>query len=230
MITFYNRTKIGVDLSDQLCRKYNVSHNCRRWPLVILYDLLNIACINGVCVYSANRNYTKVVRSDFIENVVWDLIKPQIERRSTISQLPVALKHRARLLLKRLPYVREVRGQALKGVVIYVDELEIKVQDAFVKNVVTRSVQIKYFLLMFKPATHYSLMRRFDALMHESSHSVDDAVRLCDVLCGDSASCRFFGEPSKEMMHESANRRIVLFDDSSCRCVDMPMPIRHYPV
>nr|CAI5839665.1 unnamed protein product [Callosobruchus analis] len=99
MITFYNRTKIGVDLLDQLCRKYDVSRYCRKWPLVILYDLLNIACINGACVYSANRNYTKVVRSDFIENVSRDFIKPQIERRSTIPQLPVALKQQARLLL-----------------------------------------------------------------------------------------------------------------------------------
>jgi CO dehydrogenase/acetyl-CoA synthase gamma subunit (corrinoid Fe-S protein) len=27
MITFYNKTKIGVDLVDQLCEKYNVARN-----------------------------------------------------------------------------------------------------------------------------------------------------------------------------------------------------------
>lgn len=35
MITFYNRTKIGVDILDQLCAKYNVARNTRRWPMVI---------------------------------------------------------------------------------------------------------------------------------------------------------------------------------------------------
>lgn len=29
MITFYNKTKIGVDLVDQLCEKYNVARNTR---------------------------------------------------------------------------------------------------------------------------------------------------------------------------------------------------------
>ena len=37
MITFYNRTKIGVDILDQLCAKYNVARNTRRWPMVIFF-------------------------------------------------------------------------------------------------------------------------------------------------------------------------------------------------
>ena len=37
MTTFYNRTKIGVDILDQLCAKYNVARNTRRWPMVIFW-------------------------------------------------------------------------------------------------------------------------------------------------------------------------------------------------
>lgn len=36
MITyFYNKTKVGVDLVDQLCRKYNVARNPCRWLVAI---------------------------------------------------------------------------------------------------------------------------------------------------------------------------------------------------
>jgi len=55
MITFYNKTKIGVDLVDQLYEKYNVARNTRRWPMVIFYDLLNISAINVICIYKANN-------------------------------------------------------------------------------------------------------------------------------------------------------------------------------
>lgn len=53
MITDYNHTKIGVDLVDQLCQKYNVARNTCRWPMVIFYNLLNISGINALCVYKS---------------------------------------------------------------------------------------------------------------------------------------------------------------------------------
>lgn len=38
-----------------------------------------------------------------------------------------------------------------------------------------------------KPATHYSLLRQFVAVIHEVSLSEYDALRRCDSLCGASA-------------------------------------------
>lgn len=116
MITFYNQTKVGVDLLDQLCANYNISRNCRRWPLVILYNLLNIACINASCIYSANNDYKKVVRRTFIGDIAWELIKPQIERRATIPQVPSELKRRARHLLGvQVEPVHQVEHRGSRG-------------------------------------------------------------------------------------------------------------------
>nr|CAI5865790.1 unnamed protein product [Callosobruchus analis] len=67
IITEYNRTKIGVDLVDQLYQKYNVARNTRRWPMVVLFDLLNISGINALCVHKANHPQDKIKRSDFLE-------------------------------------------------------------------------------------------------------------------------------------------------------------------
>lgn len=48
IITFYNWTKIGVDLVDQLCQNYNVARNTKRWPMDVFYNLLNVAAINAL--------------------------------------------------------------------------------------------------------------------------------------------------------------------------------------
>lgn len=99
IITDYNKTKIGVDLVDQMCEKYNVARTTKRWPMVVFYNLLNISGINACCVYKANHPDEKVLRSDFIEKFAWELIKPQIEHRSTIPSIPRELRRRARHLL-----------------------------------------------------------------------------------------------------------------------------------
>nr|CAI5823661.1 unnamed protein product [Callosobruchus analis] len=99
IITCYNKTKIGVDLLDQKCQKYNVARNTRRWPMVIFYDLLNISVVNAFCVYKANNGFPRIKRKNFIESLAWELVKPQIEHRSNIPQLPVEIRRRARVLL-----------------------------------------------------------------------------------------------------------------------------------
>lgn len=99
MITFYNKTKIGVDLVDQLCEKYHVARNTRRWPMVIFDNLLDISAINAIFIYNANNLNSKMTRRQFIENIAWELLKPQIEFRLTITKLPRELRRRARALL-----------------------------------------------------------------------------------------------------------------------------------
>lgn len=100
IITYYNQTKIGVDLVDQLCQNYNVARNTKRWPMVVFYNLLNLAAINALCIYKAHETTDRPIRrSAFLQDVAWELIKPQIEVRSTIPQLPVEIRRRAKILL-----------------------------------------------------------------------------------------------------------------------------------
>ncbi|XP_055839580.1 piggyBac transposable element-derived protein 4-like [Episyrphus balteatus] len=99
MITDYNHTKIGVDMVDQLCQNYDVSRNTRRWPMVIFYDLLNISGINALCIYKSNNPEKVIKRSNFIEQFAWELIRPQIQVRSTVLQLPRVTRQRALTLL-----------------------------------------------------------------------------------------------------------------------------------
>nr|CAH7712308.1 unnamed protein product [Callosobruchus chinensis] len=63
MITFYNATKVGVDSADQKMAQYTVSRNTRRWPMVMFYNMINIAGINGHVVYKSNSQETNKLSS-----------------------------------------------------------------------------------------------------------------------------------------------------------------------
>lgn len=49
-VEFYNSTKFGVDILDQMARKYSVRAGTRRWPMHVFY-VLDIAVINSWVVY-----------------------------------------------------------------------------------------------------------------------------------------------------------------------------------
>jgi len=87
-------------LVDQYCQNYNVARNTKRWPMVIFYNLLNVAAINALCIYKANYTENiKIKRIDFLQDLSWELIKPQIQFRSTIETLPIEVRRRAKILL-----------------------------------------------------------------------------------------------------------------------------------
>ena len=43
----YNAYMNGVDKSDQILSKYNLSHNCVRWWKTLFYHVIDIAVVNG---------------------------------------------------------------------------------------------------------------------------------------------------------------------------------------
>ena len=42
--SFYNKTKSGVDITDQMARQYTVKAGARRWPMAVFYNILDLAC------------------------------------------------------------------------------------------------------------------------------------------------------------------------------------------
>lgn len=91
IITYYNKTKSGVDTLDQLCATYNCARNTRRWPMVIFFSLMNIAAINGMIVFIGNENPV-ASRREYLKNLVHSLIAEQLSRRGHIKSLPSNLQ------------------------------------------------------------------------------------------------------------------------------------------
>ena len=48
---FYNATKYGVDVLDQMARKYSMKAGSRRWPVQVFYNVLDLAAINSWVLY-----------------------------------------------------------------------------------------------------------------------------------------------------------------------------------
>ena len=94
IITEYNETKGGVDVVDKLCASYDCARNTRRWPMVIFFNMLNIAGINAQVIFSANNPDTDIRRRFFLRKMANGLIAPHLQRRASMTNLPRALKFR----------------------------------------------------------------------------------------------------------------------------------------
>ena len=83
-IQFYNATKFGVDVVDQMARKYSVKASSRRWPVQVFYNVLDLAAINAWVLYKETTN-KRISRRKFILQLCNEL------RQAYIATPPRAL-------------------------------------------------------------------------------------------------------------------------------------------
>lgn len=100
IITFYNATREGVDVVEELMFQYTVSRNSNRWPLTVFYCLLNINC---QIIHSANTN-RKVECRKFPRELALELMKLQAQIRLSVPNLTLNLRES----IKQLVGVEEV--------------------------------------------------------------------------------------------------------------------------
>lgn len=91
IITFYNKTKGGVDVVDEMTSLYSISRITCRWPLTIFFCLLNIGAINSQIIYFANTN-DKLDRRLYLKTLAIELMKPFVLSRMSVQNLPIHLK------------------------------------------------------------------------------------------------------------------------------------------
>ncbi|XP_031337226.1 uncharacterized protein LOC116166413 [Photinus pyralis] len=99
IITFYNKTKGGVDVVDELKSLYSVSRFCCRWPLRLFFTIMDIGVINSQIIFKSN---TEIIqdRRIYLKELAQELIKPHLVYRSTIRYLPLVLRTRIKQTLK----------------------------------------------------------------------------------------------------------------------------------
>ena len=81
----YNDTKYGVDIVDQMARKYSVRTFTRRWPIHSFQNTLDLAAINAWIAY---KEVTKnnIPRRVFLQQLAEDLAGPHIDERSNTKR------------------------------------------------------------------------------------------------------------------------------------------------
>lgn len=77
IITFYNFTKVGVDIVDWMKAMYSVGRVSCQWPLTIFLGLLNIGRINSQIIFKSNTNndlpcqvYLKTLAVDLMKHLI----------------------------------------------------------------------------------------------------------------------------------------------------------------
>lgn len=95
IVTFYNKTKGGVDEVDKKVKMYSTSRKNNRWPLTLFFRLLDIAGINAMVILRANGVVIKK-RRKYLRELGIELTKEYVQRRATMVNLPRKLKRNIR--------------------------------------------------------------------------------------------------------------------------------------
>ena len=65
IIAFCNKTKFGVDVVDQILRKYSMKAGSFRWPLQVFFNILDLAAINA-WIFCIECTGLKISRKEYI--------------------------------------------------------------------------------------------------------------------------------------------------------------------
>ena len=96
IIKFCDKTKIEIDLLDLIAQTHASKRQTRGWPLILFYNLLNIAALNSYSTfkqaYLDYQNDHDSKRRRFLSDFAECLIMPHVTCGQKISQLHIATK------------------------------------------------------------------------------------------------------------------------------------------
>uniref|UniRef100_UPI00358EDC05 piggyBac transposable element-derived protein 4-like n=1 Tax=Myxine glutinosa TaxID=7769 RepID=UPI00358EDC05 len=85
IITYYNSTKGGVDLMDKMVRTYSCKRQTRRWPMVMWYNVMDVAHLNAYVLFTSQHpefhpgaNYKRRL---FLKELVQEMVTPHMRSR-----------------------------------------------------------------------------------------------------------------------------------------------------
>lgn len=90
MIEFYNKTKGGVDVMDQLLGEYSCQRMRKRWPLSLFFNMIDLTALAAYIIYYENNpniRCTNSKRKRFLRQLAKELSMPIIEERSVNQQV-----------------------------------------------------------------------------------------------------------------------------------------------
>jgi len=83
-LRYYNHTKGGVDVIDQMSRMYSVRSQTRRWPVHVFYNVLDLSMIHAHTIFRMVTNQ-KIKRRQFILKICDELAAPYIAARKSLN-------------------------------------------------------------------------------------------------------------------------------------------------
>ena len=95
VITDYNKHKGGVDTLDENCEEFNCLRKTNRWPIIINYNLINVATNNAFIVMRSSGKCDK--KTNFLKQLSFQLAQPYVSKRK--------LKGETKLLAEKMGFI-----------------------------------------------------------------------------------------------------------------------------
>lgn len=95
IIRDYKSAKNSVSVLNERLKMYSVKRKTNRWPMIVFFKLLDIACNNAFIVWMlCNPNWSsgKNKKREFLKQLALGLTEGQIQLRSKIPSLPNSIK------------------------------------------------------------------------------------------------------------------------------------------
>ena len=104
-----NPTKGGVDSMDQMCHAVTTKRKTNRWPMLLFYNLLDLASTAALVVWrKVNKLSDEDRRVLFNITVAKELVRPQLEHRQIMKNLSRHLKFTIDTALRQHPTQAQV--------------------------------------------------------------------------------------------------------------------------
>lgn len=89
IITYYNKTKGGVDNMDKLLGEYTCKRGTSRWPLSLFFNAIDIAALASYIIYMEFNTQHKSTdrRRKFLKDLSIDLCRENIEQRAKSTKI-----------------------------------------------------------------------------------------------------------------------------------------------
>ena len=94
-MTDYNKHKGGVDTLDENCEEFNCLRKTNRWPMVINYNLINVATNNAFIVMRSSGKCDK--KTNFLKQLSFQLAQPYVSKQK--------LKGETKLLAEKMGFI-----------------------------------------------------------------------------------------------------------------------------
>ncbi|XP_073345276.1 uncharacterized protein [Pagrus major] len=82
---YYNNTKYGVGVLDQMARAYSVKGGTRRWPVAVFYNILDLAGINAHILFKECTS-SRIARRTFLQQLAEELRAEYMEGKGAARQ------------------------------------------------------------------------------------------------------------------------------------------------
>ncbi|XP_065658096.1 uncharacterized protein LOC136082609 [Hydra vulgaris] len=82
-ILYYNANKCGVDMLDSMCRQMSTKSGCRRWPLAVFFNILDLTGVNAWIIFK-KVTQQKISRRKFLYTLSEQLREASITHRKSL--------------------------------------------------------------------------------------------------------------------------------------------------